>query len=166
MPTRSEYIQGEFVLGHIRSTLPAALMPYWRYGLSIIFPVLGLGLYFFNPVLSYDYAKIFAISLAAYIVMLSTQIIRVNLKYRKTIPADNEFARAMPTHILLLAAGTMQYAIYLSISFVNTLGQVPQTPAIPYLVCVAHLTVIFGLNYVWRFVLLRDSKARAERKSH
>lgn len=150
-------VEGELFLGFIRSRLPVHLRIYWQFGLTILFVAVGVALLLFNTDSATDYARAFSIGTALYITPVSVQIARINWHYRKATGLTG----ALPAHITCLAAGTALYNIGFAIGFAGALlhthGAPPSTLA-PWVVSVANLFVIAGLNFIWRFVLLRRSQ--------
>lgn len=149
-------VEGEWVFGQIRERLPLALRPLWRHGLTILFIAVGLSLILFDIDSATDFARAFAVGTAFYIVPLAAQICRTNWYYRQAVGA----AGTLPAHIACLAVGVTLYNLAFGIGFtLSLIDKLPTTASpTPFIVCFANLFVVAGLNFIWRYVLLRRNQ--------
>lgn len=158
--------QGEWIIGRVGAALPPALLPFWRFALTFIFGLGALLLLALSPDAVLDYVRVFDLAMAAYICGLSGRIAQTNYHVRRSLVeaedhgADMSIAKMLPTHIMLLAVGTIT-SVFLHcavlISFYGS-GTGALEGTFPWLVAGVFMIKILGLNIIWRFVLTRKEQ--------
>lgn len=155
--------QGQWVLSRVRETLPPRLQLYWRFGLAFMFALGALLVVTLEPGRLADYARIFGLAQAAYIVIIAARIAQVNLALRQELErmaGNKEVAKMLPTHIVFLAAGTILSVALISAVLIERYGGGASLGgAFPYLANLVFFVKVLGLNLVWRFVLIRRREA-------
>lgn len=161
-------VEGEWILGALRERIPEAIQPFWRYGLTFLLAAIGASFIVLGPETPLDGARAFNLACASYIIPLSVQIARTNWYYRRALEPDLERAgrfiavrealrlvQGVPGHITALAFGVACYNVAFSLGYLFAFGDpAPFTPS-AFIVGLGNISIIAGLNFIWRFVLTR-----------
>lgn len=155
----------EWILGRVREALPPRLQTIWRFGLTIIFAVGALLFLALKQHVPADYVRIFGWAMAVYIIVIAARIAQVNYGIRRQLVRlgknstdDLKTAKMMPTHIILLALGTIGSVTLFSALMAVLYGQPSVFPALPWLIDLVFFIKVLGLNLVWRFVEIRRAE--------
>lgn len=154
--------EGAWIVGRVGAAVPAALKPLWRFGLTIIFFIGAILALMLDENYVTDYVRVFNFAMAGYIVLIAFQIARVNLKLRQYLAQQRgnlEIAKMLPTHIVMLAVGTIlsvSLIVAVQVEFYGTPGVLGG--AFPWLAALVFMVKVLGLNLVWRFVLARKQE--------